>query len=128
MRDYLHVEDHCRGIDLALRRGDPGTDYNIGTGGEIDGVTVADTVLRLLDRPPSLRQFVRDRPGHDRRYAVDSSRLRALGWEPRIDFDSGMAATVGWYQDNADWWRPLQSGEFWEFYRRNYHPLSPTTP
>jgi dTDP-glucose 4,6-dehydratase len=128
VRDYLHVEDHCRGIDVALRHGGPSADYNIGTGAEIDGVTVADTVLRLLDRPPSLRQFVRDRLGHDRRYAVDSSRLRALGWEPRIDFESGMAATVRWYQENGDWWRPLQSGEFWEFYRRNYRPLSPTVP
>jgi dTDP-glucose 4,6-dehydratase len=128
VRDYLHVEDHCRGIDVALRHGGPSADYNIGTGSEIDGVTVADTVLRLLDRPPSLRQFVRDRPGHDRRYAVDSSRLRALGWEPRVEFESGMAATVRWYQENTGWWRPLQSGEFWEFYRRNYRPLSPTAP
>jgi dTDP-glucose 4,6-dehydratase len=128
VRDYLHVEDHCRGIDVALRHGGPSADYNIGTGSEIDGVTVADTVLRLLDRPPSLRQFVRDRPGHDRRYAVDSSRLRALGWEPRVEFESGMAATVRWYRENAGWWRPLQSGEFWEFYRRNYRPLSPTAP
>jgi dTDP-glucose 4,6-dehydratase len=71
---------------------------------------------------------VRDRPGHDRRYAVDSSRLRALGWEPRVEFESGMAATVRWYQENTGWWRPLQSGEFWEFYRRNYRPLSPTAP
>jgi len=128
VRDYLHVEDHSRGIDLALRRGGPSADYNIGTGAEIDGVAVADTVLRLLGRPPELRQFVRDRLGHDRRYSVDSSRLRALGWEPRIDFESGMAATVRWYQENVDWWRPLQSGEFWEFYRRNYHPLVPTVP
>jgi dTDP-glucose 4,6-dehydratase len=128
VRDYLHVEDHCRGIDVALRHGGPSADYNIGTGSEIDGVTVADTVLRLLDRPPSLRQFVRDRAGHDRRYAVDSGRLRALGWEPRVEFESGMAATVRWYQENTGWWRPLQSGEFWEFYRRNYRPLSPVAP
>jgi len=127
VRDYLHVEDHCRGIDVALRHGGPG-DYNIGTGAEIDGVAVADTVLRLVGRGPELRQFVRDRLGHDRRYSVDSSRLRAIGWEPRIDFESGMAATVRWYQENGDWWRPLQSGEFWEFYKRNYHPLAPSVP
>jgi dTDP-glucose 4,6-dehydratase len=125
VRDYLHVDDHCRGIDTALRRGEPGLDYNIGGETETDGVTVADTVLRLLDLPASLKQFVRDRPGHDRRYALDSSRLRALGWEPRISFDEGMRATVRWYRDNPDWWRPLKSGEFWEFYRRNYHPVSP---
>ncbi len=125
VRDYLHVEDHCRGIDTALRRGEPGLDYNIGGETETDGVTVADTVLRLLELPATLKQYVRDRPGHDRRYALDSSRLRGLGWEPRIGFEEGMAATVRWYVENPDWWRPLKSGEFWEFYRRNYHPLSP---
>ena len=82
VRDYIFVEDHCRGIDLALRRGVPGEEYNIGAGQEISGITVADAVLRLLDKPATLKQFVNDRPGHDRRYALDSSKLRALGWEP----------------------------------------------
>jgi dTDP-glucose 4,6-dehydratase len=120
VRDYIFVEDHCRGIDTALRRGSPGEDYNIGAGGEVSGSTVADTVLRLLGKPESLKQFVKDRPGHDRRYALDSSRLRALGWQPRISFDEGMRRTVAWYVDNQDWWRPLKNGEFWEFYKRNY--------
>jgi dTDP-glucose 4,6-dehydratase len=125
VRDYLHVTDHCRGIDTVLRRGEDGLDYNIGGGTEIDGITVADTVLRLLDLPASLRQAVRDRPGHDRRYALDSSRLHALGWEPLIRFEEGMRATVRWYVENPGWWRPLKSGEFWDFYRRNYHPAAP---
>ena len=125
VRDYIHVTDHCRGIDVALRRGEPGADYNIGQGGEeIDGIRVADTVLRLVGRPESLKQFVRDRPGHDRRYALDTGRLTALGWAPTLDFETGMAQTVGWYTQNQDWWRPLKSGEFWDFYRRNYKPLS----
>jgi dTDP-glucose 4,6-dehydratase len=125
VRDYIHVSDHCRGIDVALRQGAPGEDYNVGQGGdEIDGVQVADTVLRLLGKPESLKQFVRDRPGHDRRYALDTTRLRDLDWEPRLDFETGMAQTVAWYRDHQDWWRPLKSGEFWEFYRRNYKPLS----
>jgi dTDP-glucose 4,6-dehydratase len=124
VRDYIFVEDHCRGIDAALRSGAPGEDYNVGAGGETSGVTVADTVLRLLGKPDSLKQFVRDRPGHDRRYALDTSKLRALGWAPRVDFAAGMEQTVRWYQDNEDWWRPLKSGEFWEFYRRNYKPLA----
>jgi dTDP-glucose 4,6-dehydratase len=128
VRDYVHVEDHCRGIDAALRRGTPGLDYNIGAGGQIDGLTVADTVLRLLGKPATLRQFVRDRLGHDRRYSVDNRRLRALGWAPRIDFEAGMEATVRWYVENPEWWRPLKSGDFWEFYRRNYRPLTPTGP
>ena len=124
IRDYIFVEDHCRGIDAALRRGEPGAVYNVGAGSQIDGVTVAETVLRLLDKPLSLKQFVRDRPGHDHRYALDSSRLQALGWESRVDFEQGMTRTVRWYAENTDWWRPLKSGAFWEFYRRNYRPAA----
>jgi dTDP-glucose 4,6-dehydratase len=122
VRDYLYVEDHVRGIDCALRTGEVGVDYNIGAGGETDGITVADTVLRLLDKPGTLKQYVRDRPGHDRRYALDSSRLRGLGWRPAVSFEAGMAMTVGWFVEHQDWWRPLKSGEFWDFYRRNYKP------
>ena len=122
VRDYLYVEDHARGIDRALRDGTVGMDYNIGAGGETDGITVADTVLRLLGKPESLKQFVRDRPGHDRRYAVNSARLRGIGWQPNISFEEGMQRTVTWFAANEDWWRPLKSGEFWEFYQRNYKP------
>ena len=123
VRDYIHVEDHCRGIDVVLRRGEPGREYNVGQGGrEISGIEVADTVLGLLGKAPELKQFVADRPGHDRRYALDAGRLQALGWEPRHDFLRGMAATVDWYRENEQWWRPVKSGEFWEFYRRNYKP------
>jgi dTDP-glucose 4,6-dehydratase len=120
VRDYIFVEDHCRGIDLALRKGVPGEDYNIGAGSEINGLTVADAVLRLLEKPSELKQFVTDRPGHDRRYALDSAKLRAIGWEPRVDFDTGMELTVRWYLEHEAWWRPLKSGEFWAFYQRNY--------
>jgi dTDP-glucose 4,6-dehydratase len=122
VRDYLYVEDHARGIDRALREGVVGMDYNIGAGGETDGVTVADTVLRLLSKPASLKEFVRDRPGHDRRYAVDSTRLMGLGWHPEVAFAAGMKKTVDWFVEHEDWWRPLKSGEFWEFYQRNYKP------
>ena len=86
------------------------------------GVTVADTVLRLLNKPGSLKQFVRDRPGHDRRYAIDSTRLMGLGWHPEVAFETGMKKTVDWFVEHEDWWRPLKSGEFWEFYQRNYKP------
>jgi dTDP-glucose 4,6-dehydratase len=126
VRDYLYVEDHARGIDCALRKGAVGCEYNIGAGGETDGVTVADAVLRLLDKPSSLKQFVRDRPGHDRRYALDSTRLTELGWHPKAAFEAGVAMTVAWYLEHEDWWRPLKSGEFWEFYQRNYRP-APTS-
>jgi dTDP-glucose 4,6-dehydratase len=125
VRDYLYVEDHCRGIDTALRNGAPGDDYNIGFGGEVSGLEVADTVLAALGKPASLKQPVRDRPGHDRRYALDTSRLRGLGWEPRVGFAEGIRRTVDWYVANPSWWRPLKSGEFWEFYQRNYRPATP---
>ena len=123
VRDYLFVEDHARGIDFALRKGEVGMDYNIGAGGETSGISVADTVLRLLGKPSSLKQFVRDRLGHDRRYALDSTRLSRLGWRPTTTFDAGMERTVAWFVENEDWWRPLKSGEFWEFYQRNYRPM-----
>jgi dTDP-glucose 4,6-dehydratase len=124
VRDYIHVQDHCRGIDTALRRGEPGSDYNVGAGGETNGVMVADIVLDLLQKPASLRQFVRDRRGHDRRYAVDTSRLRGLGWAPRVGFADAMRETVTWYRENEPWWRPLKRGDYWDFYRRNYQPIS----
>ena len=124
VRDYLHVEDHARGIDIALRTGVPGEDYNLGAGSQIDGITVADTVLRLLDKPETLKQHVEDRLGHDRRYALDSKKIGELGWAPRIEFEDGMARTVAWYVENEQWWRPLKSDQFWEFYKRNYRPVS----
>jgi dTDP-glucose 4,6-dehydratase len=123
VRDYLYVADHARGIDAALRRGAPGEDYNVGFGGETNGREVADMVLAALDKPASLKQHVRDRLGHDRRYAVDSSKLRTLGWEPEVSLREGIERTVAWYVENQGWWRPLKSGEFWDFYSRNYKPL-----
>jgi dTDP-glucose 4,6-dehydratase len=124
VRDYIHVEDHCRGIDTALRRGAPGEDYNVGFGGEVSGVEVADAILEILGKPASLKEHVRDRLGHDHRYALDTTRLRGLGWAPRVDFANGIRRTVEWYRANPAWWRPLKSGEFWEFYRRNYKKVT----
>ncbi len=123
VRDYLHVSDHARGIDAALRLGSAGEDYNVGVGGATNGREIADLVLAALDKPAALKQHVRDRLGHDRRYAVDTAKLAALDWQPRISLEKGLRDTVAWYRDNQAWWRPLKSGEFWEFYRRNYQPL-----
>lgn len=127
VRDYLHVTDHARGIDTALRLGSHGEDYNVGYGGETSGTDVADLVLAALGKPSTLKQHVRDRLGHDRRYAVDSTKLRALGWSPQVPLDRGLRETVEWYMGNESWWRPLKSGDFWEFYRRNYKPLQSGT-
>ncbi|TMC11360.1 MAG: NAD-dependent epimerase/dehydratase family protein [Chloroflexi bacterium] len=124
IRDYVHVEDHCRGIDLALRRGTPGAAYNLGTGVETSGREVAATVVELTGLDESSIEQVVDRAGHDYRYALDVSQAREeLGWSAGIGFREGMERTVRWYRDNQDWWRPLRSGEYWEFYRRNYKPL-----
>jgi dTDP-glucose 4,6-dehydratase len=124
VRDYVHVEDHCRAIDLVLHEAplsEPA--YNIGTGVESSGNQVANAVLEIMGKPKSLIEYVADRPGHDYRYALDVTRITDLGWEPRITLAEGLRGTVGWYVEHQDWWRPLKSGEYWEYYRKNYRPL-----
>jgi dTDP-glucose 4,6-dehydratase len=122
VRDWLHVLDHCRGVDLVIERGSVGEVYNIGGGNEVRNVDLTHRILELLDRPLSLIKPVADRPGHDRRYCLDTSKLRALGWAPRADFESGLAETVAWYRDNEWWWRPIkqQDPAFREYYRAQY--------
>jgi dTDP-glucose 4,6-dehydratase len=124
VRDYIYVEDHCRAIDLVLHAGVPGETYNVGTGVETSGLDVARKVVAATGRGEDLIEFVRDRPGHDYRYAVDTAKIRELGWAPRIDFEEGLSETVEWFRSHEGWWRPLKSGEFWDFYRRNYRPVS----
>jgi dTDP-glucose 4,6-dehydratase len=123
VRDYIYVEDHCRAIDLVLHEAPIGGTYNVGTGLETNGLSVAEAVLEITGKPRSLIQFVADRLGHDYRYALDVTRITELGWEPQVTFGEGLERTVRWYQANQDWWRPLKSGEYWEYYRRNYRPL-----
>ena len=123
VRDYVFVEDHCRAIDQVLHDAPVGNVYNIGTGVETSGLQVAEAVLAIMSKPKSLIEFVADRPGHDYRYALDISRITALGWEPQVELGEGLERTVRWYVDHPDWWRPLKSGEYWEYYRRNYRPL-----
>jgi dTDP-glucose 4,6-dehydratase len=123
VRDYIYVEDHCRAIDLVLHEAPIGGTYNVGTGFETNGLSVAEAVLEITGKPRSLIQFVADRLGHDYRYALDVTRITELGWEPQVTFGEGLERTVRWYQANQDWWRPLKSGEYWEYYRRNYRPL-----
>jgi dTDP-glucose 4,6-dehydratase len=122
VRDWLHVEDHCRAIDRLIDIGAPGQVYNVGGGNEVRNVDLTHRILTLLDRPPSLIRPVADRPGHDRRYALDTTKLRALGWAPRIAFDDGLAATVEWYRTNEWWWRPVKDGDpaFRAYYEQQY--------
>ena len=108
-REWLHVDDHCHAIELVLEEGREGETYNVGSGVERSIEEIADLVLELTGKPESLKTVVPDRPGHDRRYLLDSSKLRRdLGWQPRIDFEQGLLATVGWYADNRAWWQPLK--------------------
>jgi dTDP-glucose 4,6-dehydratase len=123
VRDFIYVEDHCRAIDLVLHEAPGGAVYNIGTGLETKGLEVADVVLEIMGKPKSLIEFVADRPGHDYRYALDISRITELGWEPRVALANGLERTVRWYESHPEWWRPLKSGEYWEYYRRNYRRL-----
>jgi dTDP-glucose 4,6-dehydratase len=108
-REWLYVTDHCRAIDLILRNGRIGELYNIGSGVEQSVEQITDRILSLLGKPESLKTYVEDRPGHDRRYLLDSTKIRReLGWEPQVDFEEGMRRTVRWYAENEAWWRPLQ--------------------
>ena len=108
-REWLHVRDHCRAIELVLERGRVGETYNVGSGVEKTIEEIADAVLALTGAPASLKSIVPDRPGHDRRYLLDSTKLRQeLGWKPEIDFDEGMGETVAWYRAQRDWWEPLK--------------------
>ena len=108
VRDWLHVDDHCRGIQMVLEKGLPGEYYNIGGGAELTNRELTEKLLAATGRDWSLVTYVEDRKGHDRRYAIDGTRTAALGYTPRIPFEEGLAATVQWYRDNEAWWRPLK--------------------
>lgn len=113
IRDYLYVTDHCSAIDLILHKGTEGETYCVGGDSERNGIQVADSVLKILGKPDSLKTFVTDRPGHDMRYAMDHSKItRELGWEPSVTFEEGMGKTIQWYQTNEEWWKRIISKEY----------------
>ena len=121
MRDYQYVLDHCEGIDVVLHRGELGEIYNVGTGAEMHNIDMAHLILDTLGKPRSLIQPVQDRPGHDRRYALDVSKLEALGWESRHSCAEAIERTARWYAENENWWRKIKSGQHYqEYYRRQY--------
>jgi dTDP-glucose 4,6-dehydratase len=120
VRDWLYVEDHCAGIELVLREGAPGEIFNVGGGDERHNVDVAHVLLELTGADRSLLRRVDDRPGHDRRYSIDTAKIRALGWAPETTFEAGLRATVDWYRDNRAWWEPIKSGEYRAYYERQY--------
>ena len=122
VRDWLYVQDNCRGIDLVLQRGEVGEIYNIGGDNERTNREITDLILRSLDRPGSLVKMVSDRPGHDRRYSLKSEKLKSLGWAPKSRFEDDLVQTVQWYAQNEQWWRKIKEGrkDFQEYYKRQY--------
>ena len=122
VRDWLHVLDHCRGIDLLIEKGSDGEVYNIGGSNEVKNVDLTRQVLNLLGRPETLITHVADRPGHDRRYSLDTSKLLELGWSPQVDFQAGLKETVAWYKENEWWWHPIKhdSAGFKAYYDKQY--------
>ena len=120
VRDWLHVEDHCAGIELVLRRGERGEIYNVGGGEEVENRLVAGRIVELTGADPALLRSVADRPGHDRRYSLDSAKLHALGWLATHTLADGLPETVEWYRANRAWWEPIKSGEYRAYYERQY--------
>lgn len=122
VRDWLYVQDNCRAIDLVLRHGEVGEIYNVGGDNEKTNREITDLILRILDKPKSLVKTVKDRPGHDRRYSLNSEKLKGLGWAPKARFEDDLERTVRWYEENEAWWRKIKEGrkDFQEYYRRQY--------
>lgn len=120
MREYQYVVDHCEAIDLVLHKGVIGEAYNIGTGVEMENMTMVEILLDTLGKPRSLIQHVKDREGHDRRYSLNISKIKALGWEPRHTPAEAVAKTVSWYRDNEWWWRKIKEGDFKDYYEKQY--------
>lgn len=120
VREWIYTEDHCSAIDLLLHRGEAGKAYNIGTGDERTNLETTSIILRGLGQDESRIEYIRDRPGHDRRYALSSMRLRGLGWKPCYTFEEAIHGTVRWYVENEAWWKRLKNGSYLEYYRKQY--------
>ncbi len=120
VRDRLYVTDHARAVDIVLQRGTLGEAYNVAADCERTNIDVARMIVRALGKPESLIQPVKDRAAHDVRYALDTGKLGQLGWEPEVSFEEGFAQTIGWYLERQDWWRPIKSGEYLEYYQKQY--------
>jgi len=120
VRDWIHVDDHCEAIDFLMTHGKHGEVYNIGGGNERCNIDTACFILEELKKPGMLIEHVKDREGHDRRYALDCTKLMSLGWKPKIRFGNGLKDTVKWYINNQSWWKRIKSGEFMEYYKNQY--------
>ncbi len=120
MRDWIYVEDNCRGVEMVFEKGQTGEIYNLGAGNTITNKEITTRVLKTLQKPQHLIQPVKDRPGHDRRYALNVDKIKKLGWTPQWSFSQALQATVAWYQEHAKWWQPLKSGAYLTYYKKQY--------
>lgn len=120
IRDWIYVDDHCEGIWTAMESGAPGEVYNVGGGNEIANIDITNRIIELTGADAGLIRHVADRPGHDRRYALATDKLRGLGWAPRRGFDAAIEDTVAWYTERRDWWEPIKSGEYRAYYEEQY--------
>jgi len=120
VRDWLFVLDNCKGIDIILHKGKEGEIYNIAGENERENIFIARKILEYLGKQDSLIKFVKDRPGHDRRYSISCEKVKKLGWSPEVSLEEGLRMTVDWYKNNQDWWKKIKSGEFLEYYRKHY--------
>jgi len=120
VRDWLYVRDHCAAIEFILQKGLLGEVYNIGGGCEKQNIEITKTILDILDKPCDLIRHVQDRAGHDRRYALNDAKLQNLGWSPEYQFKTALVETVHWYRNHPEWWQPLKSGEYLEYYKKHY--------
>ena len=121
VRDWIYVLDHCRALDFILQKGKPGEIYNIGANEERTNLELIQRLLKVMNKPPSLIKFVADRPGHDRRYALDITKItRELGWQLNYSFEEALTATVDWYLNNESWWRKIKRGDYAKYYDRMY--------
>ncbi len=125
VRDWLYVEDHCRAIDLIIHKGRVGQTYLIGGLTEdISNLEVAKKIIKFMNKDESAIEFIKDRPGHDRRYAIDWSKIKnELGWQPEFDFDTYLKKTIDWYKNNQDWWKKIKSGEYQNYYKKQYQQI-----
>jgi len=120
IRDWLHVLDHCSAIDLVLHEGKNGEVYNVGGHNERKNLDVVKTIIKTLGKSEDLIEFVKDRLGHDKRYAIDPTKLEKLGWKPTYNFETGIAQTIQWYLDNQEWWEQILSGEYQHYFEKQY--------
>lgn len=124
VREWIFVDDHCEAVDSILHKAEPGSVYNIGTGNEITNIEITKLILKYMEVGEEMIEYVKDRPGHDKRYALEVGKIKEdLGWEAKVDFEEGLKKTVQWYKENTEWWQKLKDGSYMEYYKKQYKQL-----